>query len=155
MHYLKAACLLAATLATNFASIAQTSGDATNKLPAIAGLPAAARAAAASIDPEKIRAHVRFLSLDLLEGRGPGTRGDKLAAEYIATQFALEGLQPAGENKSYFQQVPLVAVHTVEDKTKFSFVPANGQPIDLDYGSQIVSKDQTGEPTANIDKGPI
>lgn len=153
MQHLKAACLLAATLATPLASIAQSSAE--DKLPAIAGLPTAARAAAASIDPEKIRAHVRFLSLDLLEGRGPGTRGDKLAAEYIAAQFALEGLQPAGENKSYFQQVPLIAVHTIEDKTKFSFVPATGQPVDLEYGSQIVSKDQTGEPTANIDSAPI
>ncbi len=50
-------------------------------IPEIPGLPASARTAAASIDPEKIRAHVRFLSLDLLEGRGPGTRGAELAAE--------------------------------------------------------------------------
>jgi len=120
-------------------------------VPAIAGLPAAARSAAASIDPERIRAHVRFLSLDLLEGRGPGTRGAELAAEYIATQFALDGVKPAGENGSYFQQVPLIAVHTIEDKTKFSFVPASGQPVDLAYGSEIVSKDQTGQPTADLD----
>ena len=121
-------------------------------IPDVPGLPAAARAAAASIDPEKIRAHVRFLSLDLLEGRGPGTRGDKLASEYIATQFALEGVQPAGDNHSYFQRVPLYAVHTLEDKSQFSFVPANGgQPVELQYGTDIVSKDQTGQPAADID----
>jgi Zn-dependent M28 family amino/carboxypeptidase len=119
--------------------------------PEIAGLPPAASAAAASIDPEKIRAHVRFLSLDLLEGRGPGQRGGELAAEYIATQFALAGLEPAGDGGSYFQRVPLVAVHTVEEKTKFSFVPATGQPVDLAYGTEIVSKDQTGQATAVID----
>jgi Zn-dependent M28 family amino/carboxypeptidase len=122
-----------------------------NPVPAVAGLPPAARAAAASIDPEKIRAHVRFLSLDLLEGRGPGTRGSELAAEYIATQFALAGVQPAGDNGTYFQRVPLYAVHTVEDKTAFSFAPASGQPIDIAYGSEIVAKDQTGQPTAAID----
>jgi Zn-dependent M28 family amino/carboxypeptidase len=122
-----------------------------NSIPAIPGLPPAARAAADSIDAEKIRAHVRFLSLDLLEGRGPGTRGDQLAAEYIATQFALDGLQPADDNGSYFQKVPLMAVHTVEDKTKFSFAPQNGQTIDLAYGTDIVSKDQTGQETADID----
>lgn len=148
---LRTVCLLAAAIATPCASIAQSSAAGTAKLPNIAGLPPAARAAVASIDPQKIRAHVRFLSLDLLEGRGPGTRGDKLAAEYIATQFALEGLQPAGENNSFFQQVPLIAVHTVEDKTKFSFVPSSGQPVDLTYGSQIVSKDQTGQPTAEFE----
>ena len=76
---------------------------AADTVPVISGLPPAARAAAASIDPEKIRAHVRFLSLDLLEGRGPGTRGAELAAEYIATQFALAGLEPAGDNGTYFQ----------------------------------------------------
>jgi Zn-dependent M28 family amino/carboxypeptidase len=122
-----------------------------DSIPAVKGLPPAAVAAAESIDPEKIRAHVRFLSLDLLEGRGPGTRGGELAAEYIATQFALSGLEPAGDNGTYFQRVPLYAVHTVEDKTKFSFVPANSQPVDLAYGSEIVTKDQTGQPTADID----
>jgi Zn-dependent M28 family amino/carboxypeptidase len=120
-------------------------------VPAIPGLPQAARAASSSIDPEKIRAHVRFLSLDLLEGRGPGKRGAELAAEYIATQFALAGVEPAGDNGTYFQRVPLLAVHTIEDKTRFSFVPANGQPVDLAYGTEIVSKDQTGQPTADLD----
>jgi Zn-dependent M28 family amino/carboxypeptidase len=119
--------------------------------PEIPGLPPAARSAAASIDSEKIRAHVRFLSLDLLEGRGPGTRGGELAAEYIATQFALAGLEPAGDNGTWFQRVPLLAVHTIEDKTRFSLVPANGQPVDLAYGTEIVSKDQTGQTTADLD----
>src|SRR5579863_10313894 len=120
-------------------------------VPEVHGLPAAARAAAAAIDADKIRAHVRFLSLDLLEGRGPGTRGAELASEYIATQFALDGVEPAGENGTYFQRVPLYAVHTIEDRTKFAFVPANGQPVDLNYGSEIVAKDQTGQPAADLD----
>jgi Zn-dependent M28 family amino/carboxypeptidase len=120
-------------------------------VPAVPGLPPAARAAAASIDSERIRAHVRFLSLDLLEGRGPGTRGAELAAEYIATEFALSGLKPGGENGTYFQQVPLYAVHTDEDKTRFAFVPASGAPVDLTYGAQIVAKDETGQTAADLD----
>ncbi len=120
-------------------------------VPAIAGLPPAARQAAESIDPEHMRAHVRFLALDLLEGRGPGTRGDQLAAEYIATQFALNGLTPAGDNGSWFQKVPLYAVHTLDDKTAFSLVPSSGAPISLAYNTDIVAKDQTGEQAADID----
>ncbi len=120
-------------------------------VPAIAGIPTAARQAAASIDPEKIRAHVRFLANDLLEGRGPGTRGGQLAAEYIATQFALAGARPAGENGTYFQKVPLMAVHTQVDKTNFTLVPATGAPIHLKYGDDYLTKDQTGAPTADID----
>jgi Zn-dependent M28 family amino/carboxypeptidase len=136
---------LAAIFALTFSAAAAQS------IPAVQGLPPAARAAAESIDPEKIRAHVRFLSLDLLEGRGPGTRGGELAAEYIATQFALAGLEPAGDSGTYFQRVPLYAVHTVEDKTKFSFVPASGQPVDLAYSTEVVTKDQTGQSAADID----
>ena len=122
-----------------------------DSVPSVSGLAPAARSVASSIDPEKIRAHVRFLSLDLLEGRGPGKRGAEIAAEYIATQFALDGLQPAGDNGTFFQQVPLFAVHTIEDKTRFALVPASGQPVDLTYGSQIVSKDETGQPSADFE----
>lgn len=121
------------------------------EVPELAGVPAAARQAAASIDPEKIRAHVRLLSSDLLEGRGPGTRGGQLAAEYIATQFALAGAQPAGENGTYFQKVPLMAVHTEVDQTNFTLVPSTGAPIHLKYGEDYLTKDQTGAPTTDID----
>src|SRR5438270_10244811 len=131
------ACMTAAlTLTAPFAHAQQTT------VPDVPGLRSAARTAAASIDPEKIHAHVKFLSLDLLEGRGPGTRGDKLAAEYIATQFALNGVQPAGDNHTYFQRVPLYAVHSLEDQTKFSFMPASGgQALDLQYGLELVAKE--------------
>jgi Zn-dependent M28 family amino/carboxypeptidase len=94
---------------------------------------------------------VRFLADDLLEGRGPGTRGGDIAAKYIATQFALDGLKPAGDDGTYFQKVPLYAVHTVEDQTRFSFVPANGAPIDLTYATDYVTKDETGGESADID----
>ena len=120
-------------------------------VPQLSGVPEAARQAAASIDPEKIRAHVRFLADDLLEGRGPGTRGGDIAAKYIATQFALDGLKPAGDDGTYFQKVPLYAVHTVEDQTRFSFVPAGGAPIDLTYATDYVTKDETGGESADID----
>jgi Zn-dependent M28 family amino/carboxypeptidase len=63
-------------------------------------------------DPARIRAHVAFLADDLLEGRGPGTRGGKLAENYIAAAFAQMGVAPAGQDGTYFQKVPLVGVKT-------------------------------------------
>ena len=120
-------------------------------MPQIAGVPAAATQAADTIDPEKIRAHVKFLASDLLEGRGPGKRGAELAAEYIATEFALSGLKPAGDNGSFFQKVPLYAVHTDEAATSFSLVPKTGAPIKLTYGSDFVTKDERGQASADID----
>ena len=56
------------------------------------------------ISGERIRAHVKFLASDLLEGRGVGTRGGELATEYLAAQFALVGAKPAGDNGTYFQK---------------------------------------------------
>jgi len=146
MHSSRTALFLACLVASSAAAHSQAS-----LVPDVPGLPPAARAAAESIDPAKIREHVRFLSLDLLEGRGPGTRGGDLAAQYIATQFALAGLKPAGDNGTYFQPVPLFAVHTDEDKTKFAFVPASGPPINLAYGTEIVAKDESGQTSADID----
>jgi Zn-dependent M28 family amino/carboxypeptidase len=55
-----------------------------------------------------LTAHLRMLSHDLMEGRAPSTRGGTLAAEYIATQMGVIGLEPGGDNGTYFQQVPIV-----------------------------------------------
>src|SRR5258708_35327723 len=70
---------------------------------------------AQTISGERIRAHVKFLSSDLLEGRGVGVRGGKIATEYISTQFALAGGKPAGDGVTDFQKVPLVGVQMKPD----------------------------------------
>jgi Zn-dependent M28 family amino/carboxypeptidase len=114
--------------------------------------PPAAIAAFQKIDAERIRAHVRFLSHDLLEGRGTGQRGGDIAAEYIATQFALDGLKPAGDNGTYMQKVPMVGI-TLAPETTFSLVPAKGSPRDLKFLSEYTAYDETQQPesTANAD----
>ncbi|HEU4968791.1 M28 family metallopeptidase [Sphingomonas sp.] len=55
--------------------------------------------------PEAFRAHVLFLSDDLLEGRDTGSRGHEIAARYVASQFEGLGLKPGGDNGSWYQQV--------------------------------------------------
>src|ERR1700760_1627776 len=66
--------------------------------------------AEASISPDRLREQDKFISDDMFEGRYPGLRGGELAAKYIATQFALMGLQPAGDNGTYLQQVDFVGM---------------------------------------------
>lgn len=61
---------------------------------------------ATTVRPEALRGHMEFLAHDLLEGREAGTRGYDLAAQYVASQFARIGLQPAGAD-GFFQHVPL------------------------------------------------
>jgi len=70
-----------------------------------------------NVQAERIRADVKYLSSDALEGRGTGTKGGDLAADYIAKQFKEAGLEPAGDNGSYFQKVPMVGVETLPGTT--------------------------------------
>jgi len=56
----------------------------------------------------RIAADVAFLADDLLEGRAAGTRGYDLASLYVANRFRAIGLEPAGDDGSYFQRVPLL-----------------------------------------------
>jgi Zn-dependent M28 family amino/carboxypeptidase len=102
------------------------------------------------VDAEKIRAHVKFLSSDLLEGRGMAQRGSDIAAEYIATQFALDGLKPAGDHGTYFQEVPMVAIATLP-ATTFSLAPAQGDPLPLKNLDDYVTHNETQTESADID----
>ncbi len=113
-------------------------------------LPGTAIVALQAIHPENIETHVRFLSHDLLEGRGTGQRGGDIAAEYIATQFALYGLKPAGDKGTYMQKVPMVGITPGPD-TRFTLVPTKGKNIDLKPLDEYVAYDQTQEPASDID----
>lgn len=116
-----------------------------------AQVPAAVRSAEGSVDAEKIRAHVRFLADDLLEGRAPGLRGGDLAATYIATQFALYGLKPAGDNGSYLQQVKFFGMTVKRETSSMSLVPEGGAPIALKFGPDYVVNNPRHEAVAEID----
>jgi len=128
---------LALILTFSFAQAARKASQS-----ASAHLSSAAIAALEKIEPERIRAHVRFLSSDLLEGRGTGQRGGDLAAEYIGTQFALNGLKPAGDAGTYMQKVPMVGITPAPDTT-FELVPNKGQAMQLKPLDQYVAYDQT------------
>ena len=69
------------------------------------------------VSAERVKAHVAYLASDRLEGRGPGTRGEFLTTEYLATQFEKAGLKPMGKRGTYFQPVPLVRVVTSPKST--------------------------------------
>ena len=135
-------CILSSTLL--YAAPKSTKGSI-----AAARLPAPAFAAMQTIDPERIRAHVRFLADDLLEGRGTGQRGGDIAAEYIATQFALYGLKPAGDNGTYLQKVPMVGVTTLPEST-FTLVSNGGQPMNLKLLDDYVTSNQTQQTQSDI-----
>jgi Zn-dependent M28 family amino/carboxypeptidase len=114
-------------------------------------IPPPVKAAEAGIDAEKIRAHVRFLADDLLEGRGPGLRGAELAAKYIASQFALAGLAPVGDNGTYFQQIDFFGMTVKRDATTFALAPAQGAAMPLAFGPDYVVNNPRHTPIVDID----
>jgi Zn-dependent M28 family amino/carboxypeptidase len=109
--------------------------------------PAPVRQSFAAIRAGAIRAHTKYLSSDLLEGRGPGTRGDELATRYIATQFEAMGLEPAGDDGTYFQKVSLLGITTDSERSSFSF-SKGGQ---AQFRDEIVGGNQSQIETAAID----
>jgi len=151
MFFMRTIVLLVPILFFANTSSPQVSRHVASKPVAVsAHLPGAVFPALKSIDPEHIRAHVRFLSHDLLEGRGTGQRGGDIAAEYIATQFWLYGLEPAGDRRTFFQDVPLIGI-TPAPETTFELVPNKGEPLRLTAQEQYVAYDQTQRPSSEVD----
>jgi Zn-dependent M28 family amino/carboxypeptidase len=130
-----------------FAAFAQTPSTA---------VPADVQRGLSQFNADAIKAHVRFLSSDLLEGRGPGTRGDDLAMQYIAAQFEAAGLKPAGDNGSYIQRVPLIGIATDAANTSLGFTK-NGTKVigPLKLATDFVGQDKTQVPADTIDSDVV
>jgi Zn-dependent M28 family amino/carboxypeptidase len=78
----------------------------------------AVQSALTRITANSLRGHLSYLSSDLLEGRGTPSRGQDLAAEYIAAQFRRAGLETPGPD-GYFQNAPFLSVQPNRDQLRF------------------------------------
>lgn len=103
--------------------------------------------AASPLSENKIRAHIKFLSSDLLEGRGTGARGGEIAANYIAAQMEALGLKGAGAQGSFFQPVSLVGVKA-DPNTKLTISGRNGKET-FKFADEYVAF--TGAQTEEVD----
>ena len=100
-------------------------------------------AALGSISANSLRGHLSFLASDLLEGRGTPSRGQDLAAEYIAAQYRRAGLEPLGDDE-YFQTA----------SWNFSEPDLSGLAFTLQSGPQrlaLAPKQLSFEPGAALD----
>ena len=116
-------------------------------LSAQAVTPATRLARAASADV--LRAHLEYLSDDLFEGRAPATRGGDLAAKYIAAQFRRLGLEPMGDDGTYFHRIPVIA-HTPDPVLKVT----GTNPVTLGYRGDYVLWSMRNEEQVNV-AGPV
>ncbi len=110
-----------------------------------AQLPTPATRVTRALSADAYRAHLEYLSDDLLEGRAPATRGGELAAKYIAAQFRRLGLAPAGDSGSYFHRVPIIAL-TPDPTLKIT----GPNPATLRYRDDYVLWSMRNEEQANV-----
>jgi Zn-dependent M28 family amino/carboxypeptidase len=100
-----------------------------------------------ALNEATLKAHIRFLSDDLLEGRGTGARGGDIAAKYIAAQLEVLGAKGAGANGSFFQPVSLVGVKA-DPNTTLTISGASGSES-FKFPDDFVAF--TGAQTENVD----
>lgn len=77
-------------------------------LPLLAAPPAPDEISDPRITASEIRAHVKYLASEELQGRGSGTAGNDRAGDYLAARFKAAGLRPAGEGATYFQKFSVI-----------------------------------------------
>ena len=105
--------------------------------------------------PNNLSAHLTFLASDHLGGRDTGTPEFEIAAQYMASQFQQLGLTPAGDNGSWFQNVPLIRSKVVFNSPKFILYDKNNnQILKLNYPDEFIVR---GNPISsnNIIRAPI
>ncbi len=104
--------------------------------------------AKAEITASALRAPVRFLASDELEGRGPATRGDALARLYLSAQLETLGYQPGGDNGGWEQAVEVVGV-TAKLPATWNFTGKGGD-FALKWSDDYIAGSGVQEPIAEI-----
>lgn len=113
----------------------------------------AADRAAGAITQDVLRSAVRFLSSDLLEGRGPASRGDELTLHYLATEMEQMGLEPGAADGKWLQKFDLVGIDsTAPDTWTFD---AKGKPVSLKFWDEYIAASGVPEPTSSIENAEL
>lgn len=106
-------------------------------LPLIAAAPPAPKDPLADPLARSFRAHVAFLADDLMQGRGLGSPGHEIAANYVAQHFARLGLSPAGDNGTWFQRVSFAEGRFASER-ETATIETGGKTITLENGVRMV-----------------
>ena len=121
--------------------------------PAAVTLTSAEKAAGQKITDDVIRAHVRFLASDLLEGRAPASRGEQLALAYVQAEMEAAGLQPGAPEGGWIQKVSLVGI-TGKVPEKVTIVKG-GRTLDLKNMDDYVAFSGTQKPESRIEESEV
>src|SRR3954471_6833992 len=111
-------------------------------------LPPGAEKAPQAMNRASLEAPLRFLSDDLMEGRGPASHGDETAQLYLASMLEFLGYQPGAPGGGYQQRFDLVGVKAEPPKT-WSF-KAGGQTVDLKWWDEFIAASGVQAPTSTL-----
>jgi len=100
------------------------------------------------IRADQLRSHIAVLAADSLEGRAPATAGEERAIRYIISQYREAGLQPAGEEGSYLQKVPLVGFR-LDSSVTLEFRRGQ-QDLRLKYRDDFIAFTGVYEPVVQV-----
>src|SRR6185436_18405170 len=118
---------------------------------ASAAIPAELKPAFDSITYSDIMQHIKTLSADEFEGRGPGTKGEELSVKYLTEQYQRLGLKPGNPDGTYIQKVPLVGF-TAAPQASFT---AGGKKIDLNFPTDYVAVSRRFTPESKVENSDI
>jgi Zn-dependent M28 family amino/carboxypeptidase len=120
----------------------------------LAAATAAPRPAASSpITAERLRGHIRFLASDLLEGRGPASRGDALAQQYIASQMEIAGLVPGAPDGTFFQPFDIVGIDS-RNPEAITFTRGKDK-LDVRFQEDYIAVSGVQEPEARVEGAEV
>src|SRR5215471_1256040 len=114
------------------------------------GVPREVQTALGSFSKAALRAHMQFLADDLLEGRGTGTRGQEIAAKYVAAEFQAAGLEPAGGHGGYLEPVPLREIQVQPEASEVAIVK-DGHATPLKWGVDYVTRGNELRPDSSVE----
>ncbi len=104
-------------------------------VPPAANYSGATSRAAATITPGEILEHIEFLASDELAGRDTPSPGLEAAAEYLAAEFERAGLEPAGDNGTFFQRFPYTRTAMVPQRRRVGYQgPSGARGLRLGWG---------------------
>ena len=111
--------------------------------------PSAPDAALRSFSADRLLGHIRTLSSDEFEGRGPGSKGEQLTIKYLEDQYRSSGLEPGNPDGTYLQSVPLVGI--TPDKGMKLTLTGHGRTLEPKFQDDYVAWSKRVTDTSSID----
>jgi Zn-dependent M28 family amino/carboxypeptidase len=111
--------------------------------------PSAPDAALRSFSADRILGHIRTLSSDEFEGRGPGSKGEQLTIKYLEDQYRSSGLEPGNPDGTYLQSVPLVSI--TPDKSMKLTLTGHGRTLEPKFQNDYVAWSKRVSDSSSVD----